>query len=963
MKSNSTKTFVFDLVRFFSGAVFIILPAVIVWISLFNFRQQLQDDKIATLKKQMQKDLLRFDQKTSFIANPIRDVALHFDATMKKNQSLTYLRDNDLLQSSLKDLLGNTTSKYGFPSEASAFFFTSTATAQINFKNDREVSRVSLSPITKLMFDINHNRFADKLESLKQLGINLKNDFAITLNPNFLNGTANNSCYMFLRENGKQKLLLIYRHHSFLLLTVLIDFTGLDEKHDAMLKIRNFQEKSSHIAFVPINGNPLKTILTPRSSKSFKVLKRILNQLNDIPNKLSWVLLENELFLVQPPSPQSDYRILLSSEISAPEPEYELQLLASLLTIVGLFFVKAFAESIFLRRHANISIKIFILSIFFIVSIMPLVSVIYLSNEFLVSNLKLEKNRVSNQLSQKLTSLDLQTLYNFKITVHHLKSLDSTEKFQHFCELPGEYDYNVLIKENLEKFFKLNGPRISETWIYDRNGNFNCFEFSSMQNRYVPAKNINPVIAEVLKPRFDEIFARLDLANQKIDNQELKINELKTEMIDDLFQNVFGHKSYYDTKKDIGLILELTTFNDKNFMLSVPLYEKGKLKFILTHVIDSMGLRHHFPEEQLDLNPAKPIFCLYGNSDFFFTRPRGMAEIAQSFPIHFETAKSSNSSKYRLEVQRPDLPGNPIILAQPAMHSDFIMVASDQTRDLATFKAELAKRISLLTTIVLFFMIILAFAVSNYFLTPVNQLIAATEAIIREEYHHRLNLNHPDEFAEMAQTFNHMARQLEEGKLLSSFVTASLEDDLENQNKLRKASRKEVAIIFSGITGFKKLTTSRSPLDLFEMMKTHLNLAANLAKQFDGEIDKMIEDKIMMVFEPGEKDDAALRAWRFAKEISSGFKKTGSGNLSIGLNHGVVVSGIMGSEKVRLAKTVVGDPVNLAARLSAIAEENSGGIIVSGNILKYLNTNAEVKKLEISTVKGKTQSVEIFAAI
>ncbi|MEW6710218.1 MAG: adenylate/guanylate cyclase domain-containing protein, partial [Candidatus Riflebacteria bacterium] len=619
--------------------------------------------------------------------------------------------------------------------------------------------------------------------------------------------------------------------------------------------------------------------------------------------------------------------------------------------------------SIFLKRQANISIKIFILSIFFIVSLMPLVSVIYLSNEFLVSSLNLEKSRVSNQLSRKLTSLDLQTLYNFKMTVHHLKSLDSTAKLQKFCELPGEKDYNALIKGNLEKFFTLYGPRISETWIYDRKGNFNCYEFSSMKNKYVQAKGINPVISEVMKPRFDEIFARLDLANKQAGGQELKIDELKTEMIDDLFQNIFGHRAYYNTKKDIGLILELTTFSDKNFMLSLPLYENGELKFILTHVIDSMGLRHYFPEEQLTLNPEKPIFCLYGHGDFFFTRPKNMAEIAQSFPIHFETAKTSNASKYRLEVQRPDLPGNPIILAQPAMHSDFIMVASDQTRNLAAFKAELAKRIAFLTMIVLFFMAILAFAVSHYFLAPVNQLIAATEAIIREEYSYRLNVHHPDEFAEMAKTFNHMARQLEEGRLLSSFVTASLEEDLDSQKKVKKASRKEVAVIFSGITGFKKFAGTHSPLELFEMMKAHLNLAANLAKQFNGEIDKMIEDKIMMVFEPGEKNDAAFRAWQFAKEISAGFKKSGDRNLSIGLNHGVVVSGIMGSEKVRLAKTVVGDPVNLAARLSAIAEEHSGGIIVSGNILKYLNNEAKVKKLEISTVKGKTQSVEIFAAI
>jgi class 3 adenylate cyclase len=69
----------------------------------------------------------------------------------------------------------------------------------------------------------------------------------------------------------------------------------------------------------------------------------------------------------------------------------------------------------------------------------------------------------------------------------------------------------------------------------------------------------------------------------------------------------------------------------------------------------------------------------------------------------------------------------------------------------------------------------------------------------------------------------------------------------------------------------------------------------------------------------------------------------------------------MGAANARLSRTVVGDPVNLAARLASLATgRTDGGIVASQQILAGLPPSFSAEKLPISKVKGKTQAVEAY---
>jgi adenylate cyclase len=209
-----------------------------------------------------------------------------------------------------------------------------------------------------------------------------------------------------------------------------------------------------------------------------------------------------------------------------------------------------------------------------------------------------------------------------------------------------------------------------------------------------------------------------------------------------------------------------------------------------------------------------------------------------------------------------------------------------------------------------------------------------------------------------------MARKLHEGKMLKSFVSESVlrEVSTGSENYSEKAKQSYATIIFSGIKNFKELQKNKTAIEIFDLMQKHLTVAADSVAKFGGEIDKMIEDKIMIVFEEKENDtNHAKNAINAALMTKQKMKELFDIDVAIGINSGITISGVMGAEKARLAHTVVGDPVNLAARLASEAlKMDEAGIIISGNMISNLPENTLAEKLPINKVKGKTQSIQAY---
>ncbi|MBI2251412.1 MAG: adenylate/guanylate cyclase domain-containing protein [Armatimonadetes bacterium] len=177
-------------------------------------------------------------------------------------------------------------------------------------------------------------------------------------------------------------------------------------------------------------------------------------------------------------------------------------------------------------------------------------------------------------------------------------------------------------------------------------------------------------------------------------------------------------------------------------------------------------------------------------------------------------------------------------------------------------------------------------------------------------------------------------------------------------------------MFFSDIRGFTSLSEKLPPEEVVGLLNEYYALMTAIAVKYNAYIDKFIGDCMMLVFSaPMPKNDDAQRAvkaaWEMQKEIinlQEKWQKLGKPTFSIGIgiNTGEVILGNIGS-KHKMDYTVIGDNVNLAARLYAAAK--GGQILISQNTYEEIKNFTIANKLEPIKVKGKEKPVEIYEVL
>src|SRR6185369_4240196 len=149
--------------------------------------------------------------------------------------------------------------------------------------------------------------------------------------------------------------------------------------------------------------------------------------------------------------------------------------------------------------------------------------------------------------------------------------------------------------------------------------------------------------------------------------------------------------------------------------------------------------------------------------------------------------------------------------------------------------------------------------------------------------------------------------------------------------------RREVTVLFCDIRGFTPVAERLSPEAVVSLLNEFYNLMIETTFKHDGTLDKFLGDAVMAVFgAPIAHPDHAMRAVRTALDMRNGVaelneRRVGEGKIPIGIGIGVslgeVVAGTVGTED-RMEYTVIGDSVNLAARLVDHARP-AGRILIS----------------------------------
>ena len=183
--------------------------------------------------------------------------------------------------------------------------------------------------------------------------------------------------------------------------------------------------------------------------------------------------------------------------------------------------------------------------------------------------------------------------------------------------------------------------------------------------------------------------------------------------------------------------------------------------------------------------------------------------------------------------------------------------------------------------------------------------------------------------------------------------------------------RLPLTVMFSDVRGFTTISEKLSATDLSEFINLYLSTMSQIIRDQDGTLDKYIGDCIMAFWgAPVENKRHALSAVTTALAMGQALagindicqkKNWPLIEIGIGLNTGDMSVGDMGST-VRRAYTVMGDAVNLAARLEGLTR-NYGVLTIVSETTALACPEVVFRELDRVTVKGKTEAVSIYEPI
>ena len=179
-------------------------------------------------------------------------------------------------------------------------------------------------------------------------------------------------------------------------------------------------------------------------------------------------------------------------------------------------------------------------------------------------------------------------------------------------------------------------------------------------------------------------------------------------------------------------------------------------------------------------------------------------------------------------------------------------------------------------------------------------------------------------------------------------------------------------ILFSDIRGFTTLTEELGPHATVSLLNEYFEIMVDCINREGGMLDKFIGDAIMAGFGiPVAHDDdedravrtavamiRSLAAWNVTR-ANEGKKPV---NIGIGLNTDDVVAGSIGSQK-RTNYTIIGDGVNLAARLESACKQYAARILISEFTYKKLRGTYRTREIDLVVVKGKTKPVGVYEVL
>jgi class 3 adenylate cyclase len=280
-----------------------------------------------------------------------------------------------------------------------------------------------------------------------------------------------------------------------------------------------------------------------------------------------------------------------------------------------------------------------------------------------------------------------------------------------------------------------------------------------------------------------------------------------------------------------------------------------------------------------------------------------------------------------------------------------------------------AQQILIYATLLSLLVTLIAMGLAYWFVQPINQLIANARKVAAGELDAIATLKNEDEFGELAKSFNAMVRSLrtqtnlvkeksqENDQLLLSVFPSSIAQRLKKGERNIAEDVSNVAVIFSNLTGFSKLSETLTAYEIVSILNDLVAAFDESAERYGIEKIKTIGDSYLGVcglsipYLDHDKRvlDLALDMLAIVRRFNH--ERNFELNIRIGINSGDVVAGIVGRNK--FIYDVWGDTINLASALRAACPP--GMILVSQEVHRRLQDIYQFEAMPDVESDGQTK--------
>ncbi|WP_156298509.1 adenylate/guanylate cyclase domain-containing protein [Mycobacterium paragordonae] len=254
------------------------------------------------------------------------------------------------------------------------------------------------------------------------------------------------------------------------------------------------------------------------------------------------------------------------------------------------------------------------------------------------------------------------------------------------------------------------------------------------------------------------------------------------------------------------------------------------------------------------------------------------------------------------------------------------------------------------------------------FLQTTRDLADGTKRVAAGDYSRRLPVVQDDDLGALAASFNRMQAGLAERQRLraafGSYVDPALAARLlEQGDDVFSGERREVTVMFVDIRDFTPFAEANTAEDTVARLNALFDIVVPAVLDAGGHVNKFLGDGALAVFgAPNEleahADSALSAAVTIHRMVAERFG--GAVRIGIGINTGVVIAGTIGGGG-KLEFTLIGDAVNVAARVEQLTKTTGDAILLTGQTVNALGARPSgLVDRGAHALKGKSASVEVF---